>query len=514
MEEIQGELIDKFYLANACISPFIMVGVIINFSIIFIKKRSQISFHLHLILFALSFLLKQQMYHFEIYLQSFIFWFSQSLFYAGICVVLYTLFYIYYSHDKCLNFIDTIIIGTPVVHFTLVLIFHSIIYEYATIGMLSFTIYLCFVYFCITMSMIRIIREKEIGYDKIYFILSLTFLGVMFFINTVFSIMTIIERYPFCFIHPLYDILNSIILVILSLMISNGLILLDIFTKYKEMVGDEEDDIVIKPTIDIGFLMHKKSVIETQHSSIGRAVFLGRNVCYKQINLDELFSPQTLRDDLMKLKSLKYMNVQKTEGMAVTNLNVYVVYHHHFSHSMKEILETNFSFPEYSILKIVKGLISGLLRLESEGIIHYHLTLNNILLNETKNRVTIVDFLPLMKWWFDDCEEYPLFFEISEQQFIQKIHQRNIRLIKWLLYRLVCGNRIGNEISENIEIEKLHEDGLFYNLLVLWSQSNTNSYSELLEQIEMVKYPFTTDDTYKSYQYYSTVSFNNSVLEI
>ena len=512
MEEIQGEYIEKLHLINTCISPIIIICLLLNFCYICIKKRGYITYHLHLVAFALSFLLKLSLYFMETYIQSFLFWISQSLLFTGIGVVLYTLYSIYDTTNKCINFIYTIIIGTPVFHFTIVLFFHSIFPEYATFALLLVSIYSYVCYFITTSYMIHSLKEKEQRFNKRYFLMSLIFQLITLGLNIFWCILSVISTDFECYRNPLYDLSNSLLLVFLSVIISNGMVALNIFTKYKELVGDDEDSITTKPTIDISFLTHRKQRIETQHSIIGTTCFLGQTVTYKQINHEELFAPHLLKEDLLKLKSLKYHSVQQTEGMSVTNLNVYVVYKHHFCHSMNEILQTNHIFPEYSTLKIMKGIINGLLTLEHHGILHYHFTLNNILINESKDKAIVVDFLPILKWWFNDEKEYPLFFEISQQHFIEKIKKRNVILIKWLLYRLVAGNKIGNEITENIDINKLHEDGLFYNLLVDWSKSDTLELKDLSEQINYIQYPFLYDDENKS-NMYSTFSYN-SILEI
>ena len=98
MEEIQGKYIEYLYIANGIVSPLIIGILIINYVYIFMKMPAHSKYHLHLLLFILSFILKLCQIFSSIYVKSFLFGYHKH-YYFHVFHMFY-LCYIHFIHNK------------------------------------------------------------------------------------------------------------------------------------------------------------------------------------------------------------------------------------------------------------------------------------------------------------------------------------------------------------------------------------------------------------------------------
>ncbi|EAL45427.1 hypothetical protein CL6EHI_158160 [Entamoeba histolytica] len=494
MEDIETETIKYFYATSASISPFIVGVLFLNFVYLFLRMPfHSFMFHLHLLLFCGCFILKIAIYFVQPFLKSYLFWTSQTLLYCGLTYTIYSIVYIFFTQSNKKKYVNSVILPGGVFYFMFVVMVHSLWYEWATTIMLVYTALFCTILMIVILLFIFFVRS--FGSKRVVLFVDIILFIVTFilFIDIISCIASAIILYPGCFIHPLVDLINSLLITSLVVILTDGLLFFRAFSGYKGILVDEENTLVTtKTSIDIEFLLHRQTIKQTEHSVVGSTIFLGKTVSYKQVALEELLNQKTLNDDLIKLKSLHHPNIQQTEGISITNLNVYVIYNHHFLPSMESIFETKDTFNDYQIIQIMKGLTSALLELQDEGILHFHFSLSNILVNESMDKVIIVDFLPYMKWWFTtENGELPSTLMFESEDFIASHKQYIINLVHWIFYRMI----IGKNATKDIILDNIPQSSLFYSTLKRWvNESSFIGINAMSNDIASLKHRMLVED--------------------
>ncbi|ELP87481.1 hypothetical protein EIN_097680 [Entamoeba invadens IP1] len=309
------------------------------------------------------------------------------------------------------------------------------------------------------MFLIRKVITTKMGIVVIIFQNVINFFVIL--ISVQFAVLIFIPDYlPREFIILINATLRSIIIffsTILSLTI--GLVGCQGYEEFDENYEIPSNSI----TTDINFLLHQTPIATNKHSVIGTAIFLGREVIYKQIALGDLFDIEQISEDIMNLRMLDNPNLPVVGGICRTNLNVYVIY----AYGVCPTLETcwNRKLRDYQIYKIVYGMVNALSYLFDKNIIHYHLHSQNVLVNESCDKVIVTDILPLMKHWFINKEEN-MYYELSQIQkesFKTECNETNMHFVVKALVRLLTKKE-----SVTVDISEVPETSVFYNTLKLW----------------------------------------------
>ncbi|EMS14635.1 hypothetical protein KM1_011650 [Entamoeba histolytica HM-3:IMSS] len=140
----------------------------------------------------------------------------------------------------------------------------------------------------------------------------------------------------------------------------------------------------------------------------------------------------------------------------------------------------------------MKGLTSALLELQDEGILHFHFSLSNILVNESMDKVIIVDFLPYMKWWFTtENGELPSTLMFESEDFIASHKQYIINLVHWIFYRMI----IGKNATKDIILDNIPQSSLFYSTLKRWvNESSFIGINAMSNDIASLKHRMLVED--------------------
>ncbi|EKE42493.1 hypothetical protein ENUP19_0144G0003 [Entamoeba nuttalli] len=453
------EMAIYYFLASInLVFMVIELGIIIVF---FIKcGKKLIHQHLYLFVFFLIFGLYGSLY-FEMSQQimNLILGLSATLFILGINVQQNTYVILIGNPNKI---IQGIMVLVTITHFVGVIAIHSLVN--------SQTNYLIFMNLLNAGSLTLLVLIQWSGLFQIRHSLH-TKLGIIVSIgelivnciNILLTIHSIILTIDPLYINNEFIVLMNNILIIFAIFCITILSL--IVNKFKkegyEEFNEEHDIITNSYLVDISFLLHQHLFIEGKHSTIGKAIFLGSEVTYKQIPLSHLFDIDSLPKEIYSMKMINHPNLPHIGGVCRTNLNVYVIYDYSMPYTLNEIW--NKPLRSYQIYKIINGMVSALHYLEQKGIIHYHLHSNNILINESCDKVIITDIFPLMKYWFINKQKksYLLPSEMLEESYRIKCMNKNIKFIVQCLYKFVTH-------STSLDINQIPPQSDFRSILELW----------------------------------------------
>ncbi|KAL7720066.1 Protein kinase domain-containing protein [Entamoeba marina] len=341
MGDADSDISTYFYAVSASVSPFIVGALFLNFLYLFLRMPFHaFMFHIHIPLFCGGFMLKTVIYFVHEFIQSFLFWTSQSLLFGGLSYALFSIIYIFFSQNPKKKYVNSVILPFAVFHFIFVVAMHSFCYSYARDIMLGYTTLYSIVIISLIITFLVIIRsfgsKRVVAF--VWIILVMLVLTLIF--DGIYAIVGIFKEYDGDYTTPLFDLINSTIICVLTCTLTDGLLFFRAFTGYKGVHIDEENPIITTDTsIDTTFLLHMKSKREYDYCTVGSAIFLGKKVIYKQVGLEHLYSLDSLADDLMKMKVINHPHIQKTEGMSITNLNVYVICGNNLLLNLDDVLQ-------------------------------------------------------------------------------------------------------------------------------------------------------------------------------